>query len=168
MRTFLEFLDEMDGCLHPDHMEHGPDIRKAQKRTPIFVMTVDKAAQKLPRNIFDPIRMLVKTLEGMMRVGNQDCLAHDKKSYWVIGKDQLKDYLPIDNPCKRLARDGWDAVQPNEPVQAWKVKRPFRVRTRRGLQESEPNGGMMVQKLSDPNDVWIVNFDGWDKYDVLG
>jgi hypothetical protein len=168
MRTFLEFVDQMEGCLRPESMPHGPDVRKAQKNVPIFVMTVEKGAQTLPRNIFDPMSMMLNTLEGPMQCGNQDYLAHDqKKAYWVISKDQLDDYLPIDNPCQRLASQGWDAVMPNQPVRAWKVKRPFRVRTRRGIQESEPNGGMMVQKLSDPDDVWIVNFDGWNNYNVL-
>ena len=167
MRTFREFMDHMEGCLRPGDMDHGPDIRKAQKVVPIFVMSVNKGAQTLPRNIFDPMKMMLNTLEGPMRCGNDDYLAHDRKSYWVIKKSQLDDYLPIDNPCQRLARQGWDAVMPNQPVRAWKIKRPFRVRTRRGIQESEPNGGMMVQKHSDPDDVWIVTFGNWDNYKVL-
>lgn len=154
--------------LKPENLDRNPDIKKAIKQTPVFSMPFEEAVKKLPDNLLkeENSRYELQTLEGPRPVSNGDVILFQKKGkgkYWAVDAQTFQNgFLPANK-----SEDGWKVAFPKEPVRAWKVDRKFKVKVSWGEQESEENGGMLVQKIADPNDFWIASFEDFKNYTIL-
>jgi hypothetical protein len=155
--------------LTPNDLQRGPDIKKAIKNTPVLSIPFEEAKNKLPLNILEEKNgnFVLYTLEGPRPLDKNDVILYQEKGkgkFWAV--DQKTFEKGFANSGK--TKDGWKIVYPRDPVRAWKINRKFKVKVSWGEQESEDNGGMLVQKISNPEDYWIASFKDFENYTVLG
>jgi len=162
--------------LMPKDLDREPDIKEAIKKTAVWGIKVQDALDRalIASKILDPEGMVLDTLEGNVSVKPSDYILFQKKGkgkYWSVSpktfenkfnKVDEKDITDLD-----LVDEGWTEVIPKEPVQSWKIDEKFSVQASWGLQTSEENGGMLVQRIDDEDDVWICSFEDWKNYTVI-
>jgi len=164
-------IDKMD----PKDLDREPDIKEAIKKTPVWGIAVKDAVDRglIASKILDPDGMVLDTLEGDVDVKLSDIILFQKKGkgkYWSVSQktfDEKFNKTPEkDITDQDKVDEGWTEVIPKEPVQAWKIEK-FSVQASWGLQTSEDNGGMLVQRIDDKDDVWICSFEDWKNYTII-
>ena len=160
--------------LTPKDLDRDPDVKEAIKKTPVWGIKVNDALRwnLIASKILDPDGMVLETLEGDVDVKPTDYILFQKKGkgkYWSVSSKTFEDkFIKQENITdKDLVDEGWIEVVPKEPVQAWKIDEKFSVQASWGLQTSENDGGMLVQRIDDEDDIWICSFDDWKNYTII-
>ena len=160
----------------PKDLNRDPDIKEAIKETPVWGIVVKEALDRglIASKILDPEGMVLETLEGDVNVKPSDVILFQKKGkgkYWTVSKktfdEKFNKTSEKDITDQNKVDEGWTEVIPKELVQAWKIDEKFSVQASWGLQTSEDNGGMLVQRIDDKDDVWICSFEDWKNYTVI-
>jgi len=161
--------------MKPSDLDREPDVKEAIKRTPVWGIVVRDALDKglIASKILDPDGMVLETLEGDVDVKPSDVILFQNKGkgkYWSVSKNTFDEKFnktsEKDITDQDKVDEGWTEAIPKEPVQAWKIDEKFSVQASWGLQTSEENGGMLVQRI-DEDDVWICSFEDWKNYTII-
>ena len=157
--------------LTPETMNRPADVKYAIKKTIVFALPVSKAKGVLPKEVFDEVTMTLHTLEGYRTLKKDDTVLFQMKGkgkYWAVDKKTVEEGFTINEQVEntKMHEQGWEEMTPKDPVRAWKINHQFKVKTLWGEMISEAEGGMLVQKYTNPKDIWIASFEDWKNYSV--
>jgi len=162
--------------LAPKDLDREPDIKEAIKNTPVWGISVRDALDDgiIASKILDPEGMVLKTLEGDVNVKTSDVILFQKKGkgkYWSVSQKTFDEKFNKISPKQitdiKKTDEGWTEAIPKEPVRAWEIDEKFSVQASWGLQTSEKNGGMLVQRIDDDEDIWICSLEDWKNYTII-